>query len=266
VRPALVLALACLACGGSTDDSAPSGGGTGGATGGTGGKSATGGNGGCTGYTAQATPAELAKTPRQNATAELLAIETAATFVADDALYDRLIAELSQIYIVDPSVSAISAFSPENNGSLIVRFDDTAWSEYQVGSYHAWDCPNQAYGASVQGGLESIHGAGVDFGGKRLNTTLAAKEYSALSGIANAGPNSLLGDASDVCLEIQGDTHYFIFDTAGGDCPAGCTEHYYSAFSAAPGPVVQALGKYDSAQDPVAPAWYDDLADCRTRL
>lgn len=263
--------LASTACGGSTEDSASPGGGSGGTgatagTGGSGGGGATGGNGGCAAYAAQATPAELAKTPRVNATAELLAIETSGSFLADDALYDRLIAELSQIYILDPSVSAISAFSPENNGSLILMFDDPGWTEYQAGSYHAWDCPNQAYGAVDQGGLGSIKATVLDFGGKRMNMLLLSKEYAALANVTAADPNTMGGDASDVCLEIQGDTHYFIFDTAGGDCPAGCTEHYYSAFSAAPGPTVQALGNYDPAVNTVAPKWFDDLTDCRTRL
>lgn len=218
------------------------------------------------GYTPQATAQELAKSPRKNATSELLAIETTNSFVASDALYDRLVAELSQIFILDPSVSAISAFSPTNTGSIIVMFDAAGWADYQAAAYHKWDCLNQAYGAVDQGALGSIQGTVLAFGGKRLNGELLAKEYASLSGIASADPNTLGGDASDVCLEIKGDTHWFIFDAAGGDCPAGCTTHYYSAFSAAPGLVVTVLGSYDPSTDVTAPKWFDDLADCRTRL
>jgi hypothetical protein len=254
----------CCSCGGSTEDDASSTGGGGGAAG-SAGAGGSGGSGECNGYTPQASAAELAKTPRINADSELLAIETAGTFVAEDALYDRILAELSQIFIVDPSVSAIRVLSP-NTGSLIVIFDDTGWAQYQAGSYHGWDCANQAYGATDQGGLGSLKGTVLDFGGKRLNSALLVTEYGSFESVLGAESNALTGDGSDVCLEIQGDSHYFIFDAADGDCPAGCTVHYYSAFVADPGPVVTALGTYDPAQDPNPPTWYTDLADCRTRL
>jgi hypothetical protein len=267
VRKLIVLvALACSACGGSSEEGA---GGSGGAAGGGGAAGSGGGSGGagaCSGYSPQASAAELAKTPRINADSELLAIETADTFVAEDALYDRILAELSQIFIVDPSASGIHVFSPENTGSMIVSFDPDGWAQYQAGSYHGWDCANQAYGASDQGGLGSIQAVTLDFGGKRLNAKLLANEYASFDHVLATEPNMMGGDASDICLEIQGQTHYFIFDTAGGDCPAGCTEHYYSAFSADPGPVVTALGNYDPSQDPTAPGWYDSLLDCRSRL
>ena len=65
---------------------------------------------------------------------------------------------------------------------------------------------------------------------------------------------------------MQGDQHFYIYDKAGGDCPAGCTEHQYYGFQVAPGAVVTALGVFDPALPTPEPAWFGKLTDCQKRL
>jgi hypothetical protein len=91
------------------------------------------------------------------------------------------------------------------------------------------------------------------------------QEYGALSGITGAEPN-LGGDAPDVCLEVQGDQHFYIYDQADGDCPAGCIEHRYFGFEAGPEGSITALGVFDPSQPDPEPAWFGKLSACREWL
>jgi hypothetical protein len=269
----------CVACGAASDhDGAGGSGGSGvagtsgsggGSTGGSSGSAGSGGSSGeCAGFVPKASPAEVASTPRPAAAAEALAIETSGEFVAPAALYERVVSELSKIVAVDPSMAGIAPMSEAMSNRIIVGFDDPGFQRYQAGSYDAWACPNQAYAATEIAtiGSGTLKYVTIAFGPKRYNTPLLASEYAGLPNITSASADSLIGDGSDVCLEIQGSTHFYIFDRAGGDCPAGCTEHLYTAFELPEGGAVQPLGSFDPALPAAPPEWFSRLMDCRTRL
>lgn len=264
--------FALVSCGGATGSDSANGRGTGGG-GGMGAISVwgdTGGSGGtvesCVGYTPQATPADIAKTPRTDRAAELLAIETSGAFVAPDALYDRVSAELVQIAQAEPKVAEIRPLSSDLTASIIIAFDALGFQSYRSGTYKDWNCPNEAYGLTQIENLGTLPFVTLAFGATRYNTPLLANEYAGLPNVTSAEPDRLSGDGPDVCLEIQGDTHLYIFDQAGGDCPAGCTEHEYFGFELALGAGVKALGTFNPALPMPEPAWFAQLTDCRRRL
>jgi hypothetical protein len=250
------------------------GGGSAGAAGlgGTGGASGTAGGGGvasagpCAGFVAKATPDQVAKTPRANHTAEVLAVETLGTFVADDALYQRVASEVEAIALLAPQTASIMPVSFASDSQLLLTLDAPGLQSYQSGSYHGWDCANAAYGenkdALVSTTLPLVL---VAFANKIYNTPVLAKEYAMLPDVAGAEPSSGSIDGPDVCLQIDGDVHSYIYDQAGGDCPAGCTTHLYFGFEAKVGTAVQPLGTYDPAVPP-EPTWFTKLKDCRSRL
>jgi len=269
------LSLAVGACGGSTDSGSPNSGGAGGsggagATGGSGGGGAIGGGGGtsgaCAGFVPKASADEVAKTPRADEAAEVLAIETSNEFVAPDALYQRIVGELAAIGAAEPVVAGIGPFSSMSSNSIILGLSAAGYQSYQSGTYTAWDCPNQAYGMTQIQDVGSLQYVTIAFGQKRYNTPLLAAEYASLPEVTSVEPNMLVGDGPDVCLEVQGDTHFYIFDKAGGDCPAGCTEHAYYGFEVSAAGQVKSLGTFDPALPTPEPAWFTSLTDCRTRL
>ena len=274
----IAISLAACGCGGSTR--VEGAGGSGGSTqepsaGGSGGStqepSAGGGAGGaavtdaCAEYVPQATAREISTTPRANAAAEVLAVEASGELVAPDLLYERVVAELPAIAALQPLVAGMMPFSPVMAPAIIVGFDERASQNFQADGYHDWDCANRAYGVDRIESLLSGSFAALSFGNKRYNVSVLEREYGALPGVTGVDPN-LGGDGPDICLEVQGDQHFYVFDKADGDCPAGCIEHHYFGFQVAPGAVVTELGTFDRKPAAPEPAWFGALSHCREWL
>jgi hypothetical protein len=55
--------------------------------------------------------------------------------------------------------------------------------------------------------------------------SILAREYAPLRGVISAFPDGYIGDNASICLTLDGDFYRYVFDRAGGDCPAGCTTH-----------------------------------------
>jgi len=219
----------------------------------------------CTSYVPQASPDDIAKTPRPDSSAELLALETSAALVAPSPLYDRIASDLGAIVAGDATVMVIKPIFPGLLVGLTVKFEEAVRADVESGNYHAWGCANQAYGASIEE-LPYWTGRRLTFGEKRFSAALLATEYSALPDVADVGYQEIVSDGPDVCLEVAGDQHYYIFDQASGDCPSGCMEHRYIGFQVGPSGVVAALGDYDPKKMAVEPDWFKARTDCRSRL
>ncbi len=56
-----------------------------------------------------------------------------------------------------------------------------------------------------------------------LNSSAAAAAFEALEEVAQAVPDSLLGDGPDIELLKRDETWYVILEDAEGDCPSGCS-------------------------------------------
>jgi len=105
----------------------------------------------------------------------------------------------------------------------------------------------------------------LDFEG-RYNLSLLINEYRKLPNVAWVEPAYLtVGDSSDVCLSIENDIHYYIFDFGSGDCPAGCTNHTYCGYSIDYSGQITELGTYETgATKP--PLWFENLSNCKKWL
>lgn len=220
----------------------------------------------CNAYIPQALPHAVANTPRKNEVAEILALEASGQFVTPDSLYERVMIELVAIEKADPSVVGLKPLSPQTQSSYLIIFDEVGWGAYQAGNYHAWDCQNLAYGMKTTEVVsDRLKIAELNFGNKRFNLPLFIKEYSALPNIRDVTPNQS-GDGSDVCLEVQGDVHFYIYDRASGDCLAGCTQHLYTAFRVTADALVTKLGTFAPGSGLTPPNWFNQLLDCRNYL
>ncbi len=74
-----------------------------------------------------------------------------------------------------------------------------------------------------------------------------SKDYAALPGMQSVEPNGNGGDGPTICVVRQDSVWHYVFDRAGGDCPAGCTEHAYTHFTVSTLGTVVRLGELSSA-------------------
>lgn len=259
---ALSGALFFAACGGEHEGNANSGGSAGAGTGGGGSGGSSGAAQSCAEYTPQATPAEIASTPRPDEAAELLTLEASGTLVAPGPLYQRVAADMAAIKAQEPFVIK-KPLTDVPLDHLRIEFDFEGWTSVVKDKPFSWDCPNKAYGGSFEINYQWQF-ANVTFGQKRYRGELLEKEYALLAHVTKVSRELMFQDGPDACLEIEGEQHSYIFDDASGDCPAGCINHTYTGFRSLPGAIPTKLGTYDK-QGP-EPAWFTALSDCRSRL
>ena len=149
-----------------------------------------------------------------------------------------------------------------------MRLEPSAAAELASGEVTPVTCLSALYGAETVGPkgdpslADSVY---ADFGAKVLDSIALAEQYARLPGVLAASPAGYDTDGPDVCLHAEGDAHVYIFDHAGGDCPAGCTEHVYSGFRVLPGEAPERLGDFDPYLDS-DPTWFRSATRCNTLL
>jgi hypothetical protein len=205
------------------------------------------------------------KTPKPNAEAEQLSLEATGALIAPQPVYERVVNELNVIRTTYPPFADIAAIPSWSLQNLILGFDDAGRVAVQEGIYTAWDVLNNSYGVTQISLLGSAGAVAITFAG-RYNMPLLAGEYAKLSHVQYAEPDYIVGDGNDVCLSIDGETHFFIFDAGSGDCPAGCIQHTYWAFAATVDSGITVLGTWDNSSGNAQPPWLLDLPACRAWL
>jgi hypothetical protein len=216
----------------------------------------------CSGFVGQATPAQTAQTPRTDTEAEQLAIEATGVVVAVQAVYDRVTAELARLRAGYPQVALIAARPSWIPSQLEVKVDASIVQAVQNDTYTGWACPNALYqvtaiNKSLLGSLSLVL---LQFDGN-YNTPSLVSDYVAIAEVVSASPNYSMGDGNDLCLEVDGKTHHYIFDAGSGDCPAGCISHTYWGFSIDDAGDVTYHGTFSRSANP-PPAWYSQRAEC----
>ncbi len=251
---------------GSSEDSGPaSGGGTVDATDGstdgqTGAVDVTEGKpvGPCDGYEGVLTPEQTASTPRRDEEAELLALEASGEALAPDALYDRITNDLALIRRADRSIAAISHLPSEWATRMDLFPDQETIAAMVAGTYTAWDCPNELYDAVEIIASETEGKMTVTFAG-RYDVNQIDADYEVLPGIERAWSSNLavLYTSPDICAEVVGDDHFYIF-TDGFD--------FDFDFEERRGYRVNSMGMITSLGDWVTsepePAWHRDRSAC----
>lgn len=172
--------------------------------------------------------------------------------------YDRVVADVGAIRALVPDRADIGYAAPHDGKTLYLGVTELAAQSITAGEYSAWDCLNERYGASVG---ELNEGLG---GNWSLLVTLRGiydlsrlvERYAELPGVTTAEPNFALGDGPTLCAARDGDGYQYVVDRAGGDCPAGCTEHDARAFASEAAGQITVLGAWTSASGEPAPAWF----------
>ena len=217
----------------------------------------------CGNYQGLATPAEIAQTPKENAEAEQMTLEATDAFIAPQDIYERVVGELAAIRTNYPAVANIEARPNWADSTLIIGFDDEGKAAVRSGTYTDWNCANTFYGMNQidDGLLDSLGAVILNFAG-RFNIPLLAAGYGNLRDVRYVQPNDIIGDGDDVCLSIDGESHFYVFDTASGDCPAGCISHTYRGFSVDAAGHITELGTWEKNFQDYTPMWLQNLSAC----
>lgn len=208
---------------------------------------------------------ELASTPRTDVNLELLALKLSpGKLVAPQAAYDRVVRDVGAMRTMQPELAKIGFFSFRDGRSIDLVVAVETGRQMEMGTYHAWDCLNQTYGAVLPAEYHGI-GQGEDaFVFFKLRgiyaTELLETEYARLPGVTNAGSIALGGDGPTICASADGTTWHYVFDDASGDCPAGCIDHAYRHFATDPAGTVTELGTWTTKDGTPRPAWVTQLA------
>ncbi len=196
--------------------------------------------------------AEIAATPRADENLELLALRLSGGIVADQATYDRIVRDVSAVRAQDERVATIAYFPQSDGKSIGLSPDQQTDEAMRSGQYQGWNCLNQAYvvtdthfddanppfDANVYLELKGIY-----------DISKVVMQYGQLPGVKafNSGPGG--GDGPTICVTRESDIWHYVFDQAGGDCPAGCTEHTYYHFSTNVAGSVTTLGQIPADTD-----------------
>ena len=196
------------------------------------------------------TPAQIASTPRSNATLELLALTLTKEVVAPQSIYDRVTRDVAKIKMQNSSLSNIT-YRPGHDGkTLLLQTTPKTTGEIKNGTYTAWDCLNQHYVYQSHDVLSFGNNVELELEG-RYNMSTVGSDYAALPGIKAAEPNRSIGDGSTICADRNGDIYHYVFVQGWGDCPAGCIHHNYWYYTVdASGQVTKKGQAMDPAQPP----------------
>lgn len=153
--------------------------------------------------------------PRDDAEAELLALELGGGLLATDDDYERIRRDLSLIRVAQPQVTQVRATLVFEPSELLVEVDNP---------FDAFDELNRFYQAEVRMDaiLNDLGFVLVVFPG-RLNIPLIAREYAALPGVRSAEANGFAGESTQVMVQPENsDAWRYVFIQGLGDCPSGC--------------------------------------------
>jgi hypothetical protein len=192
---------------------------------------------------------DVSVTPRADMNLELMALKYSPSFVADEAIYYRLVRDVKAIREAEPSLRDVRYFAPDDGRSLMLRVEPSTLARMRTGEYHDWDCLNRAL---VVTSTELSEGTFLPYAELTLkgiyNLEQLATKYAALEGVKSVGPSYGGGDGPTICVTREGPTWHYVFDQAYGDCTAGCIEHLFEHFSTDADGTVNALGVPSDAE------------------
>ena len=149
--------------------------------------------------------ADILASPRSDPTAEALALVLGNNVAADEALYQRLHADLEAIRASDPEVADLTFWNVVWGPSqgVLVGFSPQAWPAVQAGTYHDWDCLDAWYRGSVAHVFSSIRYVSIHFAGS-LRWNHVPPDYRALPGVVAAEMDAMAYAGCEGCLPNYG--------------------------------------------------------------
>lgn len=185
-------------------------------------------------FEALATPAELASTPREDSTAELMALDLSPGLVATSDAYDRVVRDLRGMKNSQTPLGAL--YRGRHDGKLLALImDSPAASAHEAGLYTAWDNLSALYETeSIEAEWWQPGDVIVELKGI-YDLRLLAQEYVKLPGVVAAGParsDEHRGNSpySNICVWAEEDSWRYLAQYNCNDCMAGCGLCEYKYF------------------------------------
>lgn len=218
----------------------------------------------CAGFEGLATTAELEATPRADPWLELLVMQMAGGFTADQVTYERVSIDLDAIRSSAPELAGVAPIPRHDGQTLLLAPERATFEAMTGGSYTAWNCLNARYGLSGTDPNDfSCHPhLALRFEGTYDMEALAA-EYALLPGVRGAIANYVLGGGSSrVCGVVEASTFHYLVLAGSGDCESGCMEMEAFWFSTEPGAAPVQQGRWSSVTDTEPPTWAARFESC----
>jgi hypothetical protein len=154
---------------------------------------------------------------------ELLALRLSTGLYADEDIYRRLVRDIGSIRHADAHTRGVRYRPIDGGWAISVEFDRDTLQKINDTRYEDWNCLNSYLGAKIPDGPWN---GPVNIWFPRLYDLSRVSElYSRLPGAIGVSRNMLLGDSSTIYVTRRRSDWVYVFDVAGGDCPAGCTSH-----------------------------------------
>ncbi len=195
---------------------------------------------------------EIASTPRADENLELLALRLSGGIIADQATYDRVVRDVTAVRARDPHVAAIGYFARGDGKSIGLNPNSATYQVMRSGQYQGWDCLNQTYVVTHKVLVDATlsNEASVFLTLKGIyDISAVVMQYGALPGIKAFDSGAVGGDGPTLCVTREGDLWHYVFDQAGGDCPAGCTEQVYYHYTTTGAGAVTSYGEIPANAD-----------------
>jgi hypothetical protein len=205
----------------------------------------------CTGTAAWVAPDTHVFFPDENL--ERLALRLSSGLYADKDTYDRLVRDATMIRSENPGLRSVGYRMDHDVRVLRVTFKPLYFWLARTHLYWDWSCLNRFLGAAVVFHPEFDY-AELTFSGL-YNPHIVERAYGALPGLQATEFSSLLGDSSGIYVTREAAAWHYIFDLAGGDCPAGCTEHELHYFAVSTDGRVQTAATWRAQATDPPPSW-----------
>jgi hypothetical protein len=201
--------------------------------------------------------ADLAASPRAEPELEGLAAEMSDTIAAPQAVYERVVADVTAIRTANPGLRDVTFAPGYELRSIQLEVDGAATTAIAGGQYTAWDCLNRRYGLQQVTQPAPGHILLLRFS-KVLDISRLLEDYETLPGVLAVEPiwnyppfpipilPPPLPPQDTFCGRIEGDLHKYYVRFGGGEV---------SIYTSLPGAAPTLVGT------PPAP-WFADAQGC----
>jgi hypothetical protein len=177
--------------------------------------------------------------------ADILALEISDSLIAPAAMVSQISQDLAAIRAAYPGwVAGVDYVYARANwipGEIIVQMTVQGWTDYQNGTFTAFNALNTQYGPVTFQAIALPRTLLLQYP-VPYHPVLLSSIYAQVGGIAYAEPNYIYGDGSDITSSQVG---RYLFKRGWGDCPSGCIYKHYWDFQVVGG-TVTLLSQYGS--------------------
>lgn len=206
------------------------------------------------------TAEELARTPREDAGLELLALLLdAGQVTATQATYERVVADVGAIRASASSLAALEFWGPHDGRTLRISFGERATEGLSAGTYTAWDCLLEAYRAEVGPVIDLFGGYAPTLSlGGIFDLPRVAEVFGQLPDAS--AEISLAPEQRTLCAARNGERYEYVVDRTNGSCRTSCQGNARHFASDQAGEIALLdLWSADSGEPP--PGWFSALCN-----